>query len=75
MTDLLKRALEEAARVLPSDEQDELARWLFEEFSGEAKWQVLFSNSKSHTLLERLAAEAIEEDRGGQTKKLDTDDL
>ena len=31
MTDLLKRALEEAERVLPPEEQDKLALWLFSE--------------------------------------------
>lgn len=75
MTDLLEKAFEEASRILPQDEQDSLAKWLLEEFAGEAKWQAAFAHPKSHRLLEKLAAGAIEEDRAGRTDELDPDAL
>ncbi len=75
MTELLKRALEEAERVLPPEEQDKLALWLFSELEAEKKWESAFADPRSGKLLSRLAGEALEEDDAGLTTFLDPDDL
>lgn len=72
MTDMLQRAL---ARVqqLPEEQQDALAALILEEIEDEARWDVAFARSPE--ILERLAAEAEEEDRQGKTKELDPDTI
>lgn len=72
MTDLLKKAFDEASR-LPADEQDRFGAWMLEELRSEERWDELFVRSPE--LLEKLAAEAIAEDDAGLTKPLDPDNL
>jgi hypothetical protein len=72
MSELLERAVEKA-KNLPDAEQDAIAAIILEEMEDEAHWEQAFSNSQE--ALARLAAEAMEEDRKGETKELDPDSL
>ena len=64
MTELLERALNEAAR-LPEKEQDALASLLFAEMESERRWNTAFEDSQPQ--LARLAAAALAEFRAGRT--------
>ena len=75
VTKLLKRAFEEAEQILSVEEQDRLARSLLDFIGDERKWTAAFGSSKSQSLLERLASEALEEERLAKTDKLDPDTL
>ncbi len=72
MTELLKKAIE-AARRLPSEQQDALAAILLDEIESDEEWDRSFAASASH--LESLADEALEEHRRGRTKPLEPDAL
>jgi hypothetical protein len=68
MTQLLERAVNEAAR-LPETEQDALASLLLEEIASEARWSESFASSQD--TLARLADEALAEFHAGRTLPLD----
>lgn len=70
MTVLLEKALEKA-QSLPDEEQDVIATQILESIESESAWQARFAAKRS--VLERLAGEAVEQDRLGLT--LDLDDL
>ena len=70
MSDLLDRAVQKARR-LPEAEQNVIASIILEELEDEAHWEQAFS--KSQDALAKLAEEAMEEDREGETKELDPD--
>jgi hypothetical protein len=70
MSDLLDRAVQKA-RSLPEAEKNVIATIILEELEDEAHWKQAFS--KSQDALAKLAAEAMEEDRKGETKELDPD--
>lgn len=72
MTKALRAAFE-AASHLPEDQQDELAAAILDELASDARWERAFAESQD--LLERLANEALEEDRAGKTQLLDPDAL
>lgn len=72
MSELLERAVEKA-RKLPDAEQDAIAAIILEELEDEARWEQAFS--KSQDALAKLAAEAVEEDKKGETKELNPDSL
>ena len=72
MTDMLEKAIAQA-KQLPEDQQDTIAALILEEIEDEARWDAAFA--RSHDVLERLAAEAEEEDRRGLTEELDPDTL
>ncbi len=73
MTELLKKAFEKAAAILPEYEQDQLARRLLSAIeSDEKRWDVLFADSAK---LERLADRALEAHRAGLTEPLDPEKL
>ena len=67
MTQLLKEALNEVAKLPPS-EQDALAAILLEELASEKKWSELFAQSQD--LLAKLAEQALGEHRAGKTTPL-----
>jgi hypothetical protein len=69
MTELLKKAFEEASKLSES-EQDSLARWLMNEITSERKWEKAFAESED--ILDELADEALGEYKAGKTKPLDT---
>jgi hypothetical protein len=72
MTEALKKAFEAASR-LPDPDQDELAAAIIEELEADERWEAAFGRSQD--ALERLADEALEEHRAGQTEPLDPDAL
>jgi hypothetical protein len=67
MTDLLEKALTEAAK-LPASEQDALAAILLAELASEQRWADSFAQSQD--ALAELAKEALNEYRAGLTKLL-----
>lgn len=67
MTQLLEKALNEVAKLPPS-EQDALAAILLEELASEKKWSELFAQSQD--VLGKLAVEALAEHRAGKSKPL-----
>lgn len=70
MTELLKRAFDEASQ-LPEDQQDWLAGLLLTEIRVERKWDQLFECSPE--ILKKMAADALLEDERGKTVELDPD--
>jgi hypothetical protein len=72
MTALLEQAISRIQQ-LPEDEQNAMAEIILAELEDESHWDSAFA--KSHGLLERMAAEAEEEDRAGITRELDPDKL
>jgi hypothetical protein len=72
MTKLLEKALAEIQKLSEQD-QDSIAQIILKEIEDERKWDATFTRSSD--LLERLAAEAEEEDRAGLTEELDPDKL
>ena len=72
MTELLQKAFSEASK-LPTPEQDKLAAWILEELTSEQRWADAFAGSSD--VLERLAEEALVEERAGRTHELDPDRL
>ena len=65
MTDLLERALREAAR-LPAAEQDRIAQVILDEIEDEGRWQATFARSRDH--LAALARAAREEIARGEVR-------
>ena len=65
MTKLLKEALAKLSKLSP-ERQDEIAALLLAEMASDARWDEAFANSQD--TLERLADEALEEHRSGQTR-------
>lgn len=74
MTQLLEKAFDRASR-LPDEQQDEVARLFLAELESEERWSELFARPESETLLERLAAEALDDHRAGKTRPLDPSSL
>lgn len=72
MTELLKKAFEQAAK-LPPKEQDAFAALVLAELEADARWDQAFG--ASHETLEALADEARSELRAGRTEPLDPDSL
>ena len=72
MTQLLKKAFEEASK-LSELEQNDLAQWLIEEIISEKKWEKAFADSED--VLDKLADEALAEHAQVKTKPLDIDQL
>jgi hypothetical protein len=72
MTELLKKAFEQAAK-LPPKEQDAFAALVLAELEADARWDKAFGDSQA--TLEALADEARSELRAGRTEPLDPDNL
>ncbi|MGH8564163.1 MAG: hypothetical protein ACREXW_08745 [Gammaproteobacteria bacterium] len=60
-------------KALPDSEQDAIATLVLEELEDEALWDKTFVRTQN--ALEKLAAEAMAEDRAGNTEALDPDKL
>lgn len=69
---LLDKVIAQAAR-LPEAEQEAFAAFMLAELESERRWDDLFARSQD--LLAKMAAEAREEYRAGQTEPLDPDRL
>ena len=72
MTEQLRRAFAEAAKLSPK-EQDAFGEWMLLELESEKRWAQLFADSQD--MLEALGAEALEEHRRGETQVLDVENL
>lgn len=72
MTELLRKAFEEASK-LPPQEQDALASVLLDELEGEQAWDGALSETQDQ--LASLADAALAEHRTGQTEALDPEKL
>ncbi len=72
MTELLKKAFEEASK-LPPGEQDALASVLLQELDGEHLWEATLEGSQ--VALSSLADAALAEHRAGDSRPLDPDSL
>jgi hypothetical protein len=68
MTKLLKEVLAKLSK-LPPAQQDELAAWLLAEMEDEARWDKSFAESQD--ALAKLADDALEEHRRGETRPFD----
>ena len=68
MTELLEHALRKVA-MLPREEQDAIASQIIETLDDEAAWKEKLSRDPNK--LRRLAEEARQEHRKGQTRPLD----
>ncbi len=68
MTKLLKELIDKLSKLSP-ERQDELAAWLLAEMEDEARWDKSFAESQD--ALEKLANEALEEHKGGETRPLE----
>jgi hypothetical protein len=68
MTNSLQEAFKQAS-VLPAEQQEVLAAILLEEIAAEKYWQQAFAGSQD--ALAKMAEEALEEDRRGETEDLD----
>jgi hypothetical protein len=72
MTELLKKAFDEAAQ-LPDDQQDAIASLLLEELKSDRVWGQAFDRSQG--ALEKLADEAIRDHKAGKTDEMDPSSL
>ncbi len=68
MTKLFKEVLAKLSKLSP-ERQDELAAWLLAEMADEARWDKSFAESQD--ALAKLAEEALEEHRRGETRPLE----
>ena len=57
MSQLMKRAFQEASR-LPEEDQEAIASIILQEIESERRWSELFAHPKSADLLSRMANEA-----------------
>ncbi len=64
MTELLNKAFE-AVSKLSREEQDAIARELIARIEADARWDELFPDPRSETLLKRLADEAEADEASG----------
>lgn len=69
MTTLMKKAIE-ALSKLPEEKQDLYAREILDAIDGDKKWDDLFADSRSETLLSQMAAKARAEYKAGKTRPL-----
>ena len=69
MTILLKKAIKELSS-LPEEKQDFYAQEILDSLEGDEKWDALFADPRSETLLSQMAAQALEEYKAGETRPL-----
>jgi hypothetical protein len=69
MIDSLKEAFNEVAQ-LPEDEQRHIVEIIRKEIASEKRWQALFDDPRSERLLGDLVAEALAEDKDGETEEI-----
>ena len=72
MTELLRKAFEEASK-LPAQDQDALASVLLDEIEGEQKWDATLAETQDE--LAGLADAALAEHRAGKTETLDPENM
>jgi hypothetical protein len=67
MSTLLEKALEQVV-ALPQDEQDAIASQILASLADETAWKKRFAGK--HDVIRRMAHEALEEDKRGETRPL-----
>lgn len=72
MNTLLQQAFEKASQ-LPAQLQDQLAKDLMDDISGELQWDATLARSEE--LLEKLAEKALREFEAGRTRPQGFDEL
>ena len=72
MIEALKDAFNEIAQ-LPEDEQRHIVEIIRKEIALEKHWQTLFHDPRSERVLGDLVAEALAEERAGQTEEITGD--
>jgi hypothetical protein len=72
MSELFDFAIQKV-QSLPEAEKNVIAAIIIEELEDETRWKQSFSRSED--ALAKLAIEAMQEDRNGETEKLDPDFL
>jgi hypothetical protein len=70
MSTLLEKALEQVV-ALPPDEQDAIAAQILASLADEDAWKKRFAAKRD--VIRRMAGEALEEDRRGETLPYDLD--
>ncbi len=60
MTTLMKKAIEELSN-LPEEKQNFYTQEILDSLEGDEKWDALFADPRSETLLSQLGAKALEE--------------
>jgi hypothetical protein len=68
MSTLLERALQKV-EALPVEEQDAIASQILASLADEETWKKRFVEKRE--VIERMALEALEEDKRGETRPLD----
>jgi hypothetical protein len=63
----------ERVSQMPEEEQEQVARWFLEELDDDARWDALFASSQD--VLRKMAEDAREDFRSGNTEPLDPDSL
>jgi len=69
MIESLEEAFKEVAQ-LPEDEHRHIIEIIRQEIASEKRWQTLFHDPRSERILENLVAEALAEDRAGETEEI-----
>lgn len=70
MNALVSKAIEALAK-LPDDEQEAIARDLLDRIEADARWDELFADPRSQSVLSRLAAEAMDDVARGDALDFD----
>ncbi len=69
MIEALQETFNEIAQ-LPEDEQRQIVAIIRKELASEKRWQTLFRDSRSEQVLADLVAEALAEEKAGQTEEI-----
>ncbi|MEA2648757.1 MAG: hypothetical protein QOG61_1192 [Candidatus Binataceae bacterium] len=72
MTELLKKAFNEASRLRKGD-QDMIGKWMLAELAAEKRWEQTFARTQDS--LAKLGRRALNEHRKGRSKPLDPEAL
>ena len=72
MIDALRETFNEVAQ-LPEDEQKHIIELIRLEIASEKRWQLLFNDPRSETILEHMVTEALAEDADGETEDITGD--
>lgn len=73
MNALLNKAIAAVSR-LPEDEQEAIAREVLDRIEADERWQKLFADPRSRSLLARMAAEARDDAARGDVSDFDPSD-
>ena len=69
MIESLKETFDEVAQ-LPEDEQRHIVEMIKKQIASEKRWHALFHDPRSEQVLADLVAEALAEDKAGETEEI-----